>query len=96
MLGKQGRPVFAQRTQGKLHPGEQGVGGEGRSRERLKGALLYLSACPCCKRLLGSFQRCCCSVAFANTIFKSKGGREKQIDGNLFCLKKNPLDLVMP
>lgn len=35
------------------------------------------------------------AVWMAFAAFKSKGG-EKQINGNLFCLKKNPLDLVMP
>lgn len=31
--------MFAQQTQGKLRPGEQRVGGEGKSREQFKGVL---------------------------------------------------------
>lgn len=38
---------FAQQIQGKLHPGEQRVGGRGKSREQFKGALQYSFACLC-------------------------------------------------
>lgn len=64
---------FAQQIQGKLHPGEQRVGGRGKSREQFKGALsTHLPACAArlMRRLFGSLQQCCCIVAFANAALK--------------------------
>lgn len=73
------RLCSAQQTQGKLNPGEQRVGGKGKSREQCEGVLQYSSACAArlMRRLFGSLQQCYCIVAFANAALKTG---EKEIN----------------
>lgn len=63
--------------------GSREKGAKGKAESNLKDSSgIHSPACAArlMRRLSGSLQHCCCTVAFANTAFESKGERKKSTD----------------